>query len=333
MNQILSVTKQPIKVLHFTKWSAILIELESSTTTQHFKTYCKDNNLLACICPSAKILPHTYQLVMKIILCDGTFAPEDEDQLHAIEADHKLEEGTIISAAWIKKPELHSPNQKTANVKVICSSLVTANQLLLGRVFIANSRVIIIKDVQEPIQCNKCQEYGHIWAFCVNEECCATCARPHDTYVCSYHDDRHCVSCGTSSDHSSLDKDNCPQFAKHYASLDTRVPENSLLYFLVLGSPWTFSSTAKSPPPPPPKHQHANQLQLVQPQRPPPTYTNAHTSCTSLTQTTLDVNRCLIPLLPPSHSPDPPLHKATVGKPVIPTGIMGPTKQTPTTSH
>ena len=88
---------------------------------------------------------------MKFIPCDGTFAPEDEDQLCTIETDHKLEEGMIILAAWIKKLELHSPNQKMANVKVICSSLVTANKLLLGRVFIANSRVVIIKDVQEPI--------------------------------------------------------------------------------------------------------------------------------------------------------------------------------------
>ena len=88
---------------------------------------------------------------MKFVPCDGTFTPEDKDQLHTIETDHKLEEGTIILAAWIKKPELCLPNQKTANVKVICSSPVTANELLLGRVFIANSRVIIIKDAQEPI--------------------------------------------------------------------------------------------------------------------------------------------------------------------------------------
>ena len=157
---------------------------------------------------------------MKFVTCNRSFAPDDEDQLCMIEADHKLKEGSIISAAWIKKPELHSPNQKTANIKVICSSPVTTNQLLLRRVFIANSRVMIIKDTQEPIWCNKCQEYRHIQAFCINEDCSTTCARPYDTSACSHPNDHRCVSYGISSDHSSSDKENCPQFAKHYASLD-----------------------------------------------------------------------------------------------------------------
>ena len=49
MNQVTSITRWPIKPLHFTEWSAILIELKSNITTHWFKTYCKDNNLLACI--------------------------------------------------------------------------------------------------------------------------------------------------------------------------------------------------------------------------------------------------------------------------------------------
>lgn len=113
---------------------------------------------------------------------------------------------------------------------------------------------MIIKDTQEPIWCNKCQEYRHIQAFCINEDCSTTCARPHDTSACSHPNDHRCVSYGISSDHSSSDKENCPQFAKHYASLDMWIPENTLPYFPVLGSPWMFIPTAK----PTPHHYHLN---------------------------------------------------------------------------
>ena len=119
-------------------------------------------------------LPNHY----KFIPCDGTFTPEDKEQLRAIEEEHKLESGSILSASWIKKPKHRSPNQKTANIKVICSSHIMANHLLLERIFIANTWVIVLKDAQEPIRCNKCQKYGHIREGCSNDERCANCANP-----------------------------------------------------------------------------------------------------------------------------------------------------------
>ena len=152
-NQVSLAAGQHIKALQFTENDAILLEFESTSSANRFRSYCKDsnNNLLPCICSSAKIQPHLYQLVAKFILCDGSFSLECQDQLHLIEADHNLKHRSIVSASWIKRPELCSPNQKTANVKIICSSPMAANKLLLERVFIANSRVVITKDTHEPI--------------------------------------------------------------------------------------------------------------------------------------------------------------------------------------
>ena len=141
-NQVSLVVDQHIKSLQITENNTILLEFVSSKSTEHFKQYCNDNTLLSCICSTAKIWPHLYCLVIKFVLCNGSFSPENQDQLCQIEIDHSLETRSIVATSWIKIPELCSPNQKTANVKLACSSPMSANKLLSERVFIANSRVV-----------------------------------------------------------------------------------------------------------------------------------------------------------------------------------------------
>ena len=244
-NQVDQATGQPIRALHFTERSALLIEFDSTNTAAKFRTYCNDFDFLSNICSTATIQPRTYRLIMKFVPCDGSFAPDNEEQLRDIETDHDLENGSLISASWIKKPERRSPNQKTAHVKLICATAAAANKLLLERVFISNARVVITKDIQEPLRCNKCQHYGHIREQCPNSERCATCAKPHPSNACTHPNEHHCVPCGTPSNHSSSDKNKCPQYAKHNSLLDTRLPENTIPYFPILGLPWTFAQSLK----------------------------------------------------------------------------------------
>ena len=224
----------------------MLLEFDLKSHTDHFQTYCKDKELLTCICSTTKIQAQTCRVVFKFMPCNGSFSPGNKDHLRTLESEHNLEEGSIIAALWIKKPEHQAPNQKTANVKVFCTSPIVANHLLMERIFISNSRVVITKDTQEPIRCNKCQEYGHICKQCKNAEQCSNCARPHPTTECNYPNDPHCVSCSTSSKHASSDKGSCPQFAKHTSSIDACLPKNAMPYFLILGQPNTFVLAAKN---------------------------------------------------------------------------------------
>lgn len=221
--------------VQFSKHNGLLIECDSNATATQVRSYCVEENLLTKISTSAKLQLHTYHLVLKFVPCNSTFNPDNADQLQVLEMSHDHAEGSISSAAWIKKWGLHAPNQKVANVKITCSSPLTANHLLLERVFVANTRVVVVKDAQEPICCNKCQIYGHIWAKCNNQEWCATCADPHPSLACPNPNIRQCVSCGDCSSHASSDRDNCPLFAKQTTSLTSRVPENLLPYFPVLG--------------------------------------------------------------------------------------------------
>ena len=161
-NQITLTSGQPIRVLQFTEHSAMLLEFDSKPHADRFQTYCKDKGLLTCICSTVKIQARTYCVVFKFIPWDSSFSSENKDYLRTMASEHNLEEGSIVAASWIKKPKHRAPNQKMANVKVFYASPTVTNHLLMEHIFILNSRVVIIKDTQEPIQCNKCQEYVSI---------------------------------------------------------------------------------------------------------------------------------------------------------------------------
>ena len=223
----------------------MLLEFKLKDYTDHFNTYCRDNNLLKQICNTVKIQQCTYQVVMKFVPCNSSFSPEDEAQLHTIEAKHKLDKGAIVAASWIKKPERWSPRQKTANIKVPCATLSAANRLLTEHIFIVNSHIVIMQDIQEPICCNKCQEYGHTHEQCKNPEWCSNCVWAHPATECNFPNDPHCVSCGTSLMHASSDRGNCPQFSRHVSTINACLPENSKPYFPIPGQPSMFVLVVK----------------------------------------------------------------------------------------
>ena len=79
---------------------------------------------------------------------------------------------------------------------------------------------------------------------CTSLDHCALCARLHPTNSCSNTNVCECVSCGSSSNHASSDHSTCPTYTNNSVLLDTRIPENTLPYFPILGVPWTIVTTA-----------------------------------------------------------------------------------------
>ena len=80
-NQVTSTSGQPIRVLQFTERSAMLLEFDSKPHTDRFQTYCKNKELLTCICSTAKIQARTCRVVLKFVPCDSSFSPENKDHL------------------------------------------------------------------------------------------------------------------------------------------------------------------------------------------------------------------------------------------------------------
>ena len=209
-NQVNEMSSSAIQALQFTEHSAILMEFKSAKSTKHFKTHRTENSLLTSqICPTARLQPHSYWVILKSVPCTGEFDPTDKTQLHEIEEDLSLPKDSIVTAAWIKKPENCSLKQTMANVKVTCTTVEATNKFLTERIFIANLWVVVTKDLQELIHCNKCQEYSHIHENCNNLERCATCTQEHATMSCKNQAEPHCISCSTSSTHTSSDRNKC----------------------------------------------------------------------------------------------------------------------------
>ena len=112
---------------------------------------------------------------------------------------------------------------------------------------------MVSKDIQEPIRCNNCQLYGHFKEKCISQEHCTYCACEHSSISCPNPRELHCVSCRPISNHSSTDQSGCPAFTKLAASLDTRLPENTMPFFPVLNQNWMFTMAPKYNPQPPPQ--------------------------------------------------------------------------------
>ena len=135
-----------IRALQYTDCNALLIEFDTPDSVKAFCSYCTSSNFQSHISPAAKTLPRVFHIIMKFVPCDGSFDPKDENQLRIIEKDHDLEEGSIISADWIKKPSWRTPNQKTAHIRFLCASPTIANKLLSSHIFLTNALICVQKD-------------------------------------------------------------------------------------------------------------------------------------------------------------------------------------------
>ena len=136
--------------------------------------------------------------------------------------------------------------------------------------------------MQEPIRCNKCQEYWHIRGDCPKEEHCANCTNPHPTSSCTYPNEHHCISCGSTLNHTSSDRGKCSQFTQCTTALDVWSPKNSLPYFPVLGSTWTFVLAAKNMQAPAPHRPQNTQISI--------NVNETQPAMHNLTQTTIGLN-------------------------------------------
>ena len=235
---------------------AILLEFESAASKDSFVNLCDKNpSLLQEIGPKARIRPRTFSTIFRFVPCRGQFDPSNGTHLRNIERENDLEEGSIVSAAWCKRPEKRSPNQSTATLKVACRNPETANKLLTGRIRVEDHLVNVRKDLRIPIRCVKCQEYGHTQDACLGVEKCSNCAsESHGSNNCN--SAPKCVSCGEGSSHPSSSL-TCPTFTRKSEALDERFPENSMPYFPT-NEGWTWARSPSNPPtltsPLPPPH-------------------------------------------------------------------------------
>ena len=225
----------------------ILVETDTEASAELFKKH--STSILSNLCPTADIRQRSYALIFKFVPCSGNFDPSDDANLREIESDNGAPPNSIVSASWCKRPDLRSPNQQTANLKVCCASPESANHYLRERIRVHGELVNVRMDLRMPTRCNRCQEYGHIRANCINPERCANCAGVnHSAGDCLIGNKQSCVSCGEGSDHGSASP-SCPIFKSKCDDINARFPENSLPYFPTSDRA-TWASLPSNPPRP-----------------------------------------------------------------------------------
>ena len=96
---------------------------------------CADSqNLLPEFSPKVRIQPRTYAVILQFIPCTGQFDPSADSHLHKIEIENDILPNSITFASWCKFLEKRSPIQKTATLKVLCTSPEAANLFITGHI-------------------------------------------------------------------------------------------------------------------------------------------------------------------------------------------------------
>ncbi|KAI0323721.1 hypothetical protein GY45DRAFT_1264139 [Cubamyces sp. BRFM 1775] len=133
---------------------------------------------------TAQLIERTYKLVAEHV--PVAFDPHSALTLRVVETAHKLRAGSITRADWIKPVDKRQPGQRTAFLMLTFNSVDQANLALKG-LTLANRRVLVCKEVEEPKRCARCQRYdGHFARECKTAcDVCANCAEAHPTCDCN----------------------------------------------------------------------------------------------------------------------------------------------------
>ncbi|KAI0323127.1 hypothetical protein GY45DRAFT_1265101, partial [Cubamyces sp. BRFM 1775] len=202
---------------------------------------------------SAQVIERTYKLVAERV--PVAFDPHSAVTLRAIEAAHKLKANCIIRADWIKPISKRNPGQRTAYLMLTLNSVDQANQALKG-LTLANRRVLVRREIEEPKRCARCQRYDrHFARECTApHDICANCAGAHPTRDCGVADDPnrfHCANCNEKG-HAAWDR-SCPVL-RAKVRLGVHQKADSGFRFFVTNAPETWISEedelARAPPPP-----------------------------------------------------------------------------------
>ncbi|XP_073994570.1 uncharacterized protein [Rhodnius prolixus] len=102
--------------------------------------------------------------------------------------------------------------------------LTFRGQNLPQYVYIYFSRCMVEPYSQEVVQCFKCLRYGHVNAQCKGKARCGNCSEEHEENTCPNKELKKCVHC--QQNHSSTDKNKCPEYLKQKAIKDIMSTEH-----------------------------------------------------------------------------------------------------------
>ncbi|KAG1839250.1 hypothetical protein F4604DRAFT_1599742, partial [Suillus subluteus] len=116
--------------------------------------------------PKAIFKDRAYPVVIQFIPL--TFNPNSNNQIHAFKQENDWEEGSISLAQWIKPPNKQMDQQQVAHLLVTFKNPNNMNKGIHNGITLNKNCLQPKKNKGEPIQCTKCQHYGHIAHECTS---------------------------------------------------------------------------------------------------------------------------------------------------------------------
>ncbi|KAG5350622.1 hypothetical protein C0989_010093 [Termitomyces sp. Mn162] len=120
--------------------SVYLAEFDTADSADRFRHYVTEhweviNDIFG---NSLDIMDKTFNLIVRFVPCKGPFDPDNFNSLHTIELENSLPSMSITSALWLKNPDLRSPKQSVASLKITCNNPKTTNNMIHGQIFICS---------------------------------------------------------------------------------------------------------------------------------------------------------------------------------------------------
>lgn len=144
---------------------------------------------------------------------------ENEDFLMSLRQNNELPTDACVEV--IGNFTVPTENSYRRNV-IIRTTIEIQEQLCRMKCLPFQNMTAYCFEYMNPLQCWKCNKFGHIAKNCKNSECCKKCAGPHPSKDCKSNDTLKCINCSEKlrkNHNHAASYEGCPIYQDHLFEL------------------------------------------------------------------------------------------------------------------
>ena len=182
----------------------LLLELNSLDAIGLLEDQLARATFLGKLGESAMIQPRQYNVVVYFVPL--SFKAGDPEGMREVELANGLKPNSIMATRWIKPPNRRSQHQLVAHAIFTFDNPKSANKAITEQLLVCHKKLDAVKSKREPVQCMKCQHWGHFAMSCPSpHDWCGNCGEQHRTNDCNS-PSLFCIPCRVDG-HPSWDRD------------------------------------------------------------------------------------------------------------------------------
>ena len=138
----------------------VLLEMDSESAARWLNVPVTQASFLNQFAPNASFKEQAFPIVVQFVPLH--FKPDKALEIHQVEKDNGLPDGSLLRAHWIKPAHRRARDQTCGHIILVASAADTANKILTNGLVVCQKRVYAKKCKKEPTCCLKCQGWGHL---------------------------------------------------------------------------------------------------------------------------------------------------------------------------